>query len=88
MPDIAPWAFACLLLIIFPTGNAVAERGFAQMGGVHNKQRSEMTAEQVWAHMLVLYNGPTTVEAYADKLNVDSRVPGWWGHVNQSNYNN
>jgi hypothetical protein len=88
MPDIAPWAFACLLLIIFPTGNAVAERGFAQMGGVHNKERSEMTAAQVWAHMLVLYNGPTTVAAYADKLNVDSRVPGWWGHVNQSNYNN
>ena len=58
------------------------------MGGVHNKQRSEMTAAQVWAHMLVLYNGPTTVAAYADKLNVDSRVPGWWGHVNQSNYNN
>ncbi len=54
------------------------------MGGVHNKQRSEMTAEQAWAHMLVLYDGPTTVAAYADKPNVDSRVPGWWGHVNQS----
>ena len=50
--------------------------------------RPEMTAEQVWAHMLVLYNGPTTVAAYANKLNVDSRVPGWWGHVNQSNCNN
>jgi hypothetical protein len=48
-----------LLLLIFPTDSAVAERGFAQMCAVHNKQLLEMTTEPVWLYMLVLYNGPT-----------------------------
>jgi hypothetical protein len=85
-PDVAPWAFACLLLLIFPTGNAIAERGFSAMGAVHTKQRSEMSHEQVWAHMVIQYNGPT-LAAYAEQLDVESRMPNWWGHVNQSNYN-
>ncbi len=53
----AAWAFACLFLPIFPTGNAVAERGFSAMGAVHSKQRSEMGHEQVWAHMMIQFNG-------------------------------
>jgi hypothetical protein len=76
-----------LLLLIFPTGNAIAERGFSAMGAVHTKLRSEMSREQVWAHMMIQYNGPT-LAAYAEQLDVESRIPNnWWGHVNQSNFN-
>ena len=86
MPDIAPWAFACLFLLIFPTGNACAERGFSAMGATHTKERQEMTNEQVWAHMVIQYNGPE-LDEYTKILDVESRVPNWWGHVSHSNYN-
>jgi hypothetical protein len=56
LSEVAAWAFACLFLLIFPTGNAVAERGFSAMGAVHSKQRSEMSHEQVWAHMMIQFN--------------------------------
>jgi hypothetical protein len=36
--------------------------------------------------MVIQYNGPT-LAAYAEKLDVESRIPNWWGHVNHSNYN-
>ena len=88
MPDIAPWSFVCLFLLVFPTGNACAERGFSAMSATHTKARQEMSNEQVWAHMVVQYNGPE-LDAYAEKLDVDSSsVPSWWGHVSQNNYNN
>ena len=87
LPEVAAWAFACLFLLIFPTGNAVAERGFSAMGAVHSKQRSEMSHEQVWAHMMIQFNGPQLSE-YAKKIDMESRVPNWWGHVGTSNYNN
>jgi hypothetical protein len=58
MPEISPWAFVCLFFLIFPTGNAVAERGVSAMGAVHSKRRSEMSHEQVLAHMMVQFNGP------------------------------
>ena len=44
--------------------NAVAERGFSAMGAVHSKQRSEMGHEQVWAHMMIQFNG-SQLSAYA-----------------------
>jgi hypothetical protein len=56
MPDIAPWAFACLFLLIFPTGNACAESGFSAMNATHTKERQEMSHEQVWAHLAVRYS--------------------------------
>jgi hypothetical protein len=85
MPDIAPWAFACLFLLIFPTGNACAERGFSAMSATHTKERQEMTNEQVWAHMVIQYNGPE-LDEYTQTLDAESRVPNWWGHVSQNNY--
>ena len=87
MPEISPWAFVCLFLLIFPTGNAVAERGFSAMGAVHSKRRSEMSHEQVWAHMMVQFNGPP-LGTYAQTLDAESRMLNWWGHVNHTNYNN
>jgi hypothetical protein len=86
LPEVAAWAFACLFLLIFPTGNAIAERGFSAMGAVHSTLRSEMGHEQVWAHMIVHFNGPKLLE-YANKINVESKVPNWWGHIGTSNYN-
>ncbi len=92
-PDVAPWAFECFLLLIFPTGKAIAERGFSAMGAVaphstptRNCDQPEMSHEQVWAHMVIQYNG-SKLAAYADQLDVESRINNWWGHVNQSNYN-
>ena len=45
-----------------------------------------MTHEQVWAHMVIRYNGPE-LDEYTKILDVESRVPNWWGHVSHSNYN-
>ena len=79
MPDLEPWAFACLFLLIFPRGTlAIAERGFSAMGATHTKTRSQLSHEQVWAHMIVQFNG----------RNTESMVPNWWGHVAHCNYNN
>jgi hypothetical protein len=56
MPDVEPWAFTCLFLLIFPTGNAIAEREFSAMGATHTKTRSGISHEQVWANMMVQFN--------------------------------
>jgi hypothetical protein len=87
MLDIDPWAFTCLFLLIYPTVNAIAERGFSAMGATYTKTRSDLSHEQVWAHMMVQFNGPS-LPAYAQMLNADSIAPNWWGHVGHSNYNN
>ena len=56
------------------------------MSATHTKERQEMTNEQVWAHMVIQYNGPELNE-YTQTLDAESRVPNWWGHVSQNNYN-
>ncbi len=58
MPDLKPWAFFALSILVFPTGNAISERGFSAMGAIHSKQRSEMSDVQVFAHMIIGFNGP------------------------------
>ena len=45
-----------------------------------------MTNEQVWAHMVIQYNGPE-LDEYTQTLDAESRVPNWWGHVSHNNYN-
>ena len=41
MPDIKPWALFALFLLVFPTGNAISERGFSAMAdGRHSLIRS------------------------------------------------
>jgi hypothetical protein len=37
-----PWALFALFVLVFPTGNAISERGFSAMGAGHSKQRSEL----------------------------------------------
>jgi hypothetical protein len=53
MPDMKPWALFALFVLVFPTCNAIAERGFSAMGAAHSKQRSEMGHAQVFAHMII-----------------------------------
>jgi hypothetical protein len=43
---------------MFPTGNAISERGFSAMGAAHSKQRSELGYAQVFAHLMIGFNGP------------------------------
>jgi hypothetical protein len=57
------------------------------MGAVHCMRHSEMSHEQVWAHMMVQFNGPP-LGTYAQMLDAESRMLNWWGHVNHTNYNN
>jgi hypothetical protein len=59
MPDIRPWALFALFILVFPTGNAISERGFAAMGAAHSKQRHEMAHEQVFANLIIGFNGPS-----------------------------
>ncbi len=41
--DLKAWTFFFVLfLIVFPTGNTIAERGFSAMGAAHNSRRSEL----------------------------------------------
>lgn len=86
MPDIKPWAMFALFVLVFPTGNAISERGFSAMAGTHTKQRSEMHREQVFAHLMIGFNGPPVPE-FAAQLDVESRQPNWPLHIRPSNYN-
>ncbi len=36
MPDMKPWALFALFVLVFPTGNAIAERGFSAMGAARS----------------------------------------------------
>jgi hypothetical protein len=87
-PALAAWSFFALFLLVLPTGNALAERGFSAMGAAHSKNRSELSHEQVLAHMLIGFNGPSLTE-FKSSINLDSKAHGtnWWGYVAPCNYN-
>ena len=38
MPELKPWALFALFVLVFPTGNAISERGFSAMGAVHSSE--------------------------------------------------
>ncbi len=88
MPDIAPWALACWFLLIFPTGYVCVERWFSAsaMSATHTKERQDMSDEQGG----LCVGGGTHAggpDAYAEKLDVESSTPNWWGHMSHNNYN-
>ena len=76
-------------MLLHLTCNALAERGFSAMGAAHSKNRSELSHEQVLAHILIGFNGPSLTE-FKLSLNLDSKAHGtnWWGYVAPCNYNN
>ncbi len=59
MPAMAAWSFFALFLLVVPSGNAIAERGFSATGTVHSKNLSELSHQQVLAHMQIGFNGPS-----------------------------
>jgi hypothetical protein len=77
MPDLKPWALFALFVLVFPTGNAISERGVSAMGSVHCKQRSELSHDQVFAHLIIGFNGPTVAE-FAAQLDIESKQPINW----------
>jgi hypothetical protein len=86
MPQLKPWALFALFVLVFPTGNAIAERGFSAMGAVHSKQRSEMSHAQVLANLIIGYNGPSVPE-FAELLESESKQPHWSLYIPPCNFN-
>ena len=76
LPDIKPWAMFALFVLVFPTGNAIAERGFSAMGATHTKQRSELGRDQVFANLIIGFNGPSVTE-FTAQLDIESRQRHW-----------
>ena len=62
LPDIKPWAMFALFVLVFPTGNAISERGFSAMGATHTKQRSELSRDQVFANLIIGINGTSVTD--------------------------
>jgi hypothetical protein len=83
---VEPWAFFALFLLVFPTGNAMSERGFSAMKATHSKERSALSHEQTLANMVIEYNGPSVFEfaASIDKESREKFGPEWWGYVHPS----
>ena len=67
-----------LFVLVFPTGNAIAERGFSAMGmgATHTKQRSELGRDQVFANLIIGFNGPSVTE-FTAQLDNESRQRHW-----------
>ncbi len=86
MPALKPWAFFTLSVIVFPTGNAISERGFSAMGATYSKQRSEMSDAQVFVHMIIGFNGPS-VNKFAEIIRAASTLPNWPLYTHPNNYN-
>ena len=86
VPDLKPWALFALFVLVFPTGNAISERGFSAMGSAHSKQRSELSHDQVFAHLIIGFNGPTVAE-FAAHLDIESRQPNWSLYILPCNLN-
>ena len=86
MPSLKPWAFFALFLLVFPTGNAISERGFSAMGAAHSKERSELSDAQVFAHMVIGFNVPS-VHEFAERTRAASKLPNWPLYIHPNNYN-
>ena len=78
------WCKFALFCLIIATGNAISERGFSAMSAVHSKNRSELGLDQVFASMLVAFNGKSYKNFY-EEMNRDSTELGkkWWGYVDR-----
>ena len=86
IPDLKPWALFALFVLVFPTGNAISERGFSAMGATHSKQRHEMGHEQVFANLIIGFNGPSVPE-FAAQLDIESRQPNWPLYIRPTSLN-
>jgi hypothetical protein len=55
------------------------------MGAAHSKQRSEMGPNQVFAHLMIGFNGPSVTE-FAQVLDIESRQPNWPLYIPPTNF--
>jgi hypothetical protein len=87
MPGLKPWALLALFVLVFPTGNAISERGFSAMGApAHSKLRSELSHAQVFAHLMIGFNEPS-VPDFRAQLDIESRQLNWPLYVHPNNFN-
>ena len=86
IPDMKPWAIFAIFLLVFPTGNAISERGFSAMGASHTKQRSELAHAQVFAHLIIGFNGPP-INEFTKLIDIESRQPNWPLYIHPCNFN-
>jgi len=86
-PALMPWAFFSLYMLVFPTGNAISERGFSAMGAAKSKGRSELSVKQVMAYMVIGFNGPS-LKDFADMVDTESKTfqKQWWGYQSPTNF--
>lgn len=86
--EVSTWCWFCLFCLVMPTGNAISERGFSAMGSTHGKGRSEMGNQQVFANMMIAFNGPTVTDFAANaQRESDELGDRWWGYVHPNNFN-
>ena len=58
---------------------------FSAMALAHSKQRSELGHAQLFAHLMIGFNGPTVTE-FAEELNFESRQPHWPLYIPPTNF--
>ena len=63
-----------------------SERGFSAMGAAHSKLRSELSHAQVFAHLMIGFNGPS-VHDFTAQLDIESRQPNWPLYIHPNNFN-
>jgi len=86
--ELRDWALFALFLLIFPTGNAISERGFSALNATATKGRYSLSVNEALATMIISFNGPT-YEAFKSALDKESMAEGkeWWGFVPSANFN-
>ena len=85
--EMRDWALFALFLLLFPTGNAISERGFSALNATNTKGRYSLSVQQAMATMIISFNGPNYKE-FKEVLDRESKVGGknWWGYVPPTNY--
>ena len=87
--ELRDWALFALFLELFPTGNAISERGFSALNATNTKGRYSLSVQQALATMIISFNGPS-YEAFRIALDSQSLEKGkekdWWGFVAPTNF--
>ena len=86
--EMRDWALFALFLALFPTGNAISERGFSALNATNTKGRYSLGVKQALYTMIISFNGPS-YKAFKIALDEQSLDEGknWWGFVPPTNFN-
>jgi hypothetical protein len=85
--EMRDWALFALFVLIFPTGNAISERGFSALNATATKGRYQLSVKEALNTMIISFNGPS-YEAFRIALDDLSLAEGkdWWGFVPPANF--